>query len=145
LYSQITEQGAQVDIQTDMPLIFADRQRIFEVAQNLLQNAIKFSNPNSPITVSVSAIKEGDKVICRVEDNGIGIDPQYHEQIFGLFNRLDQSIDGTGIGLSLVKSIIETHKGSVSVESEGAGKGSIFYFSLPVPLDLDTASTTVNQ
>ena len=144
LCGQITEQEAQVNIQPNMPLIFVDRQRLFEVAQNLLENAMKFANPDGPVTISVSATREGDKVICRVEDNGIGIDLQYHEQIFGLFNRLDQSIDGTGIGLSLVKSIIEAHKGSISVESEGAGRGSTFCFSLPVPFDLGTASTTVN-
>lgn len=61
--------------------------------------------------VSVSATKTGDNVTCCIEDNGIGIRPEYHEQIFGLFNRLDQSYEGTGIGLTLVKSIIEAHQG----------------------------------
>jgi signal transduction histidine kinase len=67
-----------------------------------------------------------------VRDNGIGIEPQYHERIFGLFNKLDPNTEGTGIGLSLVKRIVETHNGHIWVESE-KGKGSTFRFSLPVP------------
>lgn len=65
-----------------------------------------------------------------MEDNGIGIDPQFHERIFGLFNKLDIKAEGTGIGLALVKRIIEVHGGNIWVESE-LGKGATFYFTLP--------------
>jgi signal transduction histidine kinase len=67
-----------------------------------------------------------------VRDNGIGIEPQFHERIFGLFNKLDTQSEGTGIGLSLVKRIIEVHNGRIWVESK-KGKGATFYFSLPTP------------
>jgi signal transduction histidine kinase len=67
-----------------------------------------------------------------VRDNGIGIAPQYHERIFGLFNRLNPHIEGTGIGLALVRRIVEFHAGRVWVESE-AGAGATFFFTLPVP------------
>ena len=66
-----------------------------------------------------------------VRDNGAGIDPANHEKVFDLFERLDQTIEGTGIGLATVKRIVEVHHGRIWVESEGAGQGSVFYFTLP--------------
>ena len=66
-----------------------------------------------------------------MQDNGLGIDPAYHENVFGLFNRLNHDAEGTGIGLALVRRIVEVHGGKIWVESEGAGQGSIFYFILP--------------
>ena len=70
-------------------------------------------------------------MVCTVRDNGMGIDPRYHDKVFGLFERLDPSIDGTGIGLALVKRIVEVHGGRIWVESEGEGRGSTFCFTLP--------------
>jgi signal transduction histidine kinase len=66
-----------------------------------------------------------------VQDNGIGIDPRHHQRVFGLFERLDTGVEGTGIGLALVKRIIEVHGGEVWVESAGAGQGSRFCFTVP--------------
>ena len=67
-----------------------------------------------------------------MRDNGVGIDPRYHEKVFGLFERLDQEVEGTGIGLALVRRIIEVHGGKIWVESEGEGSGSTFCFRLPL-------------
>ncbi|MDJ0779041.1 MAG: ATP-binding protein [Gammaproteobacteria bacterium] len=134
LHSLISETGAQISIQPDMPEVYADRLRMYEVAINLLQNALKFSSADVPIRIEISAGRTSDTVECCVADNGIGIDPEYQEQIFGLFNRLDPSYEGTGIGLSLVKSIVEAHQGSVRVESQGRQAGSKFYFTLPLKL-----------
>ena len=70
-------------------------------------------------------------VVCSVQDNGIGIDPNYHEKVFGLFERLDATTEGTGIGLALAKRIVEIHGGQIWVESEGPGHGTTFVFTLP--------------
>ncbi len=129
---QIASGGANLKVQSQMPPIRVDRQRMAEVAQNLLENALKFSSNSSQPEISISAQVEGDQVICCVADNGIGIKPEFREQIFGLFNRLNPSYEGTGIGLALVKRIIEVHDGSVWVESSGNGDGAKFCFALPV-------------
>lgn len=131
LDGQISNEGARLIVQEQMPQVFIDRIRMIEVAQNLLENALKFSRDSDSPEISVSAHEEPGRVVCCVDDNGIGIEPQFQDQIFGLFNRLDQSYEGTGIGLTLVKQIIEVHKGNIWVESVGKGKGARFCFALP--------------
>lgn len=132
LQGQIRETEAAVYIQSDMPSIYADRHNLFGVAQNLIDNALKFSNPGCKPEISVTATQKQDMVICCVKDKGIGIDPKYQDKIFGLFDRLDQSVDGNGVGLALVKRIIEVHNGSITVHSRGEGDGTTFCFTLPV-------------
>lgn len=145
LQGLIAEQGARINIQSNMPIVLADRSRLLEVAHNLLQNSLKFSGRGEAPVIGVSAREQADSVTCCVEDNGIGVNPQYHDQIFGLFNRLDQSIEGTGIGLSLVKSIIEAHQGTVTVESRGEGAGAKFFFTLPLAVKSETADSASHQ
>ena len=96
-----------------------------------LLNALKFSRESSAPEIRISASEQDGRVVVSVENNGIGIESQYREQIFGLFNRLNQSYEGTGIGLALVKHIVEVHGGSVWVESEGKGRDACLRFSLP--------------
>jgi signal transduction histidine kinase len=81
--------------------------------------------------INIGMRQEGEEPVYYVQDNGIGIAPRYHEKVFGLFERLDIASDGTGIGLTLVKRIIEVHGGRVWVESAGEGQGSTFCFTLP--------------
>jgi signal transduction histidine kinase len=83
------------------------------------------------IEIGTAGLEKDDKVILFVHDNGIGIEPQYYERIFGLFNRLDPSVEGTGVGLTLVKRIIEIHGGRIWVESQ-PGAGTTFFFTLPL-------------
>ena len=80
--------------------------------------------------IEIGARRKADETIFYVRDNGIGIDARYHEKVFGLFERLQANDEGTGIGLALVKRIVEMHDGRVWVESEGPGKGSTFCFTL---------------
>lgn len=127
----------RVEVQHPLPLVRADKTRMIEVLQNLLSNAIKFMGRQEfpHIVIGSSGMDaENGYPIFFVRDNGIGIPMQFQEQIFGLFNRLHPEVKGTGIGLTLVKRIIEVHGGRVWVESEGQNRGSTFFFTLP-PLE----------
>jgi signal transduction histidine kinase len=125
------ERGISVHIDANMPAVFGDRQRLLEVLQNLIDNAAKFmgSQPEPRIEVGQRGEEDG-KLIFYVRDNGIGILPEHYDRVFGLFNKLDSNSEGTGVGLALVKRIVEVHSGRIWVESE-AGMGTTFYFSLP--------------
>ncbi|MGZ9222575.1 MAG: PAS domain S-box protein, partial [Anaerolineales bacterium] len=117
--------------QPNLPIVHGDRQRLTEVLQNLIDNATKYmgDQPHPMIEIGQSAEGNGNAIFF-VKDNGMGIAPEYHERIFGLFNKLDSKSEGTGIGLALVKRIVEVHGGKIWVQSE-VGKGSTFYFTLP--------------
>jgi signal transduction histidine kinase len=131
LHGPINEAAAQIKIGDRMPDVYADQVRVREVIQNLVENAIKFSSTMGQPRVDISAEVVADKVLCRVCDNGPGIDPQYHDKVFELFDRLDSEIPGTGIGLALVKRIIEIHEGNIWIESQEDGQGCCFCFTLP--------------
>ncbi|HCB02368.1 MAG TPA: histidine kinase, partial [Anaerolineae bacterium] len=101
-----------------------------EVLQNLIENAIKFMGNQPNPVIRIGSIVDAERPITFfVQDNGIGIDSQFIDRIFGLFNKLDSDSPGSGIGLTLVKRIVEVHGGKIWVESE-LGKGSTFYFTL---------------
>ncbi|MCB0280344.1 MAG: GHKL domain-containing protein, partial [Calditrichaeota bacterium] len=129
---RLAEKKIKVEIADRMPVIFADKSRMVEVVKNLVDNAIKYSKTHKKNRIRINYQIDGEKHRFSVADNGIGIDMQYKDKIFGIFERLNLSIDGTGIGLAIVKSIIERHNGRVWVESDGPDKGSTFYFTLPL-------------
>jgi CheY-like chemotaxis protein/two-component sensor histidine kinase len=112
----------------------ADALRLVQVLVNLLDNAGKYTAPGGRITLAVS--RDGDSAVLRVRDTGIGIPPDELPRLFGLFTRLGATVDptytGMGIGLALVRSLVELHGGSVEACSEGRGKGSEFVVRLPV-------------
>ncbi len=127
---QVKENRVQVEISPDLPLVFGDRVRLLEVLQNLIDNAVKYMGDTSEPRVEIGSRRGGNQAICYVRDNGIGIEPRYHERVFGLFDQLDQSVEGSGIGLALVKRIVEVHGGRIWIESEGSGHGSTFCFTV---------------
>jgi light-regulated signal transduction histidine kinase (bacteriophytochrome) len=122
--------NVEIEVTPDFPEIYVDRPRIFEVMQNLIENAIKYMGLQGNPKISIGWEKQGEDYLFFVQDNGSGIEKSYHETIFGLFNKLDAHTEGTGIGLALVRRIIEFHGGRIWVESEGIGKGSRFCFTL---------------
>ena len=133
---QIMERGVAVHIDSNMPNVYGDKQRLLEVLQNLVDNAAKFMGDQTEPRIEIGQDGEDEEsgmLIFHVRDNGIGIPPEHHDRVFGLFNKLDVKSDGTGIGLALVKRIVEVHGGRIWVEGE-AGQGTTFYFTLPVSL-----------
>jgi len=138
---KMVARGVELEIDDDLPQYWGDRLRLLEVFQNLLENAIKFMGDQAEPRIRISAVENGDAVVCRVEDNGIGIDPRYHDRIFNLFERLNPEIDGSGIGMSLVHRIIEAHGGTIEVESAGEQQGCAIVFTLPIMLDQKNQKT----
>ncbi len=127
----IATRGIRIEIPRSMPAVSGDAGRIFEIYQNLIGNAIKFGRDGVESCIAIGAERDGDRVTCFVRDNGIGIETRYLQRIFNLFERLDAEIDGTGIGLALVKRIVEFHDGRIWAESAGPGEGTAFWFTLP--------------
>jgi len=128
---QIMERGIAVHIDPDLPEVYGDRPRLTEVLQNLLDNAAKFMGDQKEPYIKIG--RDGDedgKPIFYVRDNGMGIASEHFERVFGLFNKLDPKTNGTGIGLALVKRIIEVNGGRIWVQSQ-VGTGSTFFFTLP--------------
>jgi light-regulated signal transduction histidine kinase (bacteriophytochrome) len=131
----IQKSGARVLV-SGLPSVAADEIQLGQVFQNLIGNAIKYQSKDRAPAVHVSAAGKDNEWLFSVRDNGIGIDPRYFDRIFLLFQRLHsrEEYSGTGMGLAIVKKIVERHGGRVWVESE-PGKGSTFFFTLPVQLD----------
>ena len=130
---QIEAHGVKVEIASGLPDVYGDHPRLVEVVQNLVDNACKFMGGQSEPRIDIGQrdADENGHPVFYVRDNGIGIEPQYQERIFELFHKLDAHTEGTGVGLALVKRIVEVHGGRIWVESTGLGKGTSFYFTLP--------------
>jgi len=137
---RLRERGVRVGVGSGLPVVYGDRQRLLELMQNLIDNAAKYMGDQPKPSIEIGAAGfEDSKPIFFVRDNGIGIAPEFHERVFGLFNKLDPNAEGTGVGLALVKRIVEFHGGRIWVESE-KGKGATFYFTLPPSGQAEPAS-----
>jgi len=128
---RISTEGAEVKVGDASVVLEGDRQRLMEVWQNLVENACKFMGNQSRPRVEIGAEQQGTETVFFVRDNGVGIDPRYHAKVFGLFEKLDPKGEGTGMGLALVKRIVEMYKGRIWIESAGPGQGANFLFTLP--------------
>ncbi|MCX6538833.1 MAG: ATP-binding protein [Acidobacteria bacterium] len=127
---RITQRRVMVTV-TDVPVtLHGDRRRLIEVFANLLDNAAKFMGDQADPRVEVGIDETGAQPVLFVRDNGLGIDPRHASKLFGLFEKLHPEAEGTGIGLSLVKRIVEVHGGRIWAESAGPRQGSTFRFTL---------------
>lgn len=133
LKSSIDENNAEI-IHGNLPKLIGDSDQLRRVFQNLIGNAIRYRKPDESPKICISAYEDKDngEYVFSVQDNGIGIEKQYLNRIFRIFQRLHtmEEYEGTGIGLSVVKRVVDRHGGRIWVESE-LGKGSTFYFTLP--------------
>lgn len=126
----IESSHAHIEVRENMPTVTIDLVRLKEVWVNLIENAIKYTDSEKTPDIKIGFQEDSNNPIFYIKDNGIGIESAYHDKVFGLFDQLDPKIDGTGVGLALVKRVIELHNGKIWVESEGSGKGCTFYFTL---------------
>ena len=117
-----------------LPTICANETQLTQLFQNLLSNALKYHPPEQPPQVDVSATHQENEWLFGIHDNGIGIQPEYFDQVFQIFQRLHTKDEypGTGIGLATCKKIVENHGGRIWVDSDPA-LGTTFYFTLPEP------------
>lgn len=127
----IAERKVMVWIAEEAVMLYGDRVRLLEIWQNLIDNAIKYMGDQPAPCIKIGLRQEDDAPVFYVRDNGMGIAPQFHGKIFGLFEQLDPLIEGTGLGLAMVKRIVDLYAGKIWVESVGAGQGACFYFTLP--------------
>lgn len=130
LQVSLTQRQAVVEVEPDMPRIRGDRTRLREVVQNLVENALKFSDGQPRIEIGCR-IEDG-YAVCWVRDDGAGLEPRYAQRIFDLFEQLDPKRSGTGVGLALVKRIVEVHGGRTWAHSAGLGQGLAVHFTLPL-------------
>jgi light-regulated signal transduction histidine kinase (bacteriophytochrome) len=126
------ESGAET-VCDKLPVVLADEVQLAQVFQNLIGNALKFSGERPP-RIRISAQKGDGKYVFGIKDNGIGIDKQYADLVFQMFQRLHArgTYSGSGIGLAIAKKIVERHGGRIWFDS-ALGKGTTFYFTLPNP------------
>jgi signal transduction histidine kinase len=130
------DQGATVDV-GELPSVEGDPRLLAALFQNLIGNAVKFRGDEPPV-VEIRAEVRDDDCTVTVTDNGIGIDPEYGDQIFTIFQRLHNKshYDGTGIGLALCKKIVEFHGGSIWLDADAPGRGATFRFTLPTHAEI---------
>ncbi|PYT17191.1 MAG: hypothetical protein DMG59_08035 [Acidobacteria bacterium] len=131
LRKAIDETGARISLDS-LPTISANEAQLLRLFQNLIGNAIKYRGENSPEIHVGASLNTNNEWVFSVRDNGIGIDPRYHDQIFETFQRLhsNSEYEGSGVGLATCRRIVQRHGGRIWVESE-PGKGSTFYFTIP--------------
>jgi PAS domain S-box-containing protein len=127
----IAVRGVEVEVRAEDVTLFGDRPRLMEIWQNLVENAVKFMGEQERPRLTMGLERQEGETSFFVCDNGIGVEPKYQGKIFGIFEKLDSKSGGTGIGLAVVKRIVELYQGRIWVDSAGPGQGACFRFTLP--------------
>ena len=133
LDATLRERCVTLIIPETLPEISGDRQRLVQVMTNLIDNAVKFMGDQKEPRIEIGVRDDAGMPLFFVKDNGLGMKKENLSKVFGLYERFNPDIPGTGIGLATVKRIIEAHGGKIAAESEGDGTGTTFRFTLPVP------------
>jgi PAS domain S-box-containing protein len=128
---QISTGKVDVRVSTANPALSGDRRRLLQIWQNLLDNAVKYMGDQALPRIEIGVEQQQGETVFTVSDNGIGIAPAYHEKVFGIFEKLDRTTGGVGMGLTMVRRIVEMYGGQIRIVSEGLGHGSCFRFTLP--------------
>lgn len=129
---EITQKKIRVEVRSPLPEILFARAQLEQIFSNLIGNAVRFMGDQPDPVIEIGAAADNAGITFYVRDNGIGIDPQHHQSIFGVFERLKEvETDGTGMGLALVRKILDLAEGRIWIEST-KGEGAVFYFTLPV-------------
>lgn len=138
--SYVHDCKASIHISPHMPILLIDRSRLMQVFENLIGNALKYGCTHAQPHIRIGSEQNGDEVRFYVADNGQGIDPRFHDKVFGLFQRLDNRAEGTGVGLAIVMRIAEFYGGRAWVESE-PGSGATFWVAFPAAMVLEPAES----
>ncbi len=143
LATKIADRGVRVEIDKSIPSVKGERHRLLTIVQNLIENAVKYMGDQQNPVIHIGCRFENEARVFFVRDNGLGLDPSHKNKIFGLFVKVDQNTEGSGIGLAILKKIIEEDGGTIWVESEGLGKGCTFNFSFDLKPEKCTESETI--
>ena len=127
----IEDRGVKVRVSEEPVTLYGDHSRLVEIWQNLLENAVKFMGDQPSPEIEIGLEHHDGETVFFVRDNSIGIDPQYQSKLFNLFEKINPKTEGTGMGLAIIKRIVELYQGKIWVESKGLGEGCCFRFTLP--------------
>lgn len=135
LDKSIRDVDAEIDVQAGLPMVWSNTSRLMQVLENLIGNALKYgAQPGESPRISIGGkVADDGSTVLYVHDEGPGIDPEYHDRVFGLFQRLDNKRQGTGVGLSIVARVMKSHGGHVTIDSDGRGHGCTFKLEFPRP------------
>jgi signal transduction histidine kinase len=131
LAGQIATGRVDVRVSADDVSLCGDRRRLLQIWQNLLDNALKYMGDQEAARIEIGIERLGEETLFFVRDNGSGIAPEYQEKVFGIFEKLDRTVGGVGMGLAMVKRIVGLYGGQIRVESAGYRTGCCFRFTLP--------------
>ncbi|WP_282117305.1 ligand-binding sensor domain-containing protein [Cellulophaga baltica] len=132
-------------VEKNLPSIYGDRNRIIQVFGNLLDNAIKYMGEQKEPVVHIKAQENADNIQFSISDNGSGMDEKSLKKLFSPFERFHANVKGTGLGLYMIKQIIESHNGTIYAKSEGTGKGTTFYVEIPNIVDQEIQNMMTND
>lgn len=127
----IAQRGVVVKLDDMDIMLLGERPRLVQIWQNLIDNAVKYMGDQPAPQINIGVEQSERTTTFYVCDNGMGVDQRYHDKIFGMFEKLDAKAPGSGLGLALVRRIVQLYRGEIHIDSQGIGHGACFRFTLP--------------